>query len=62
MDDKFMKIIERAISDAEAIKCPFPVFVNGLKLMLAELESRYDFAKDELLHNADDARGDDDDE
>ena len=44
----FTEIAQHAISEAEGIKCPFPVFVEGLRSMLIDIRERLDMAEDEL--------------
>lgn len=48
VEDRFAEIIERAISEAEAIDCAFCDFVDGLRDMHNELYSRLSNAEDEL--------------
>lgn len=46
--DKFEQLAEQAISDAEGIDCPGPVFAAGLKVMAAMLAERAAQAADEF--------------
>lgn len=44
----FEKIAERAISEAEQVDCHGRVFVEGLKLMAAQIQERASMSEDEF--------------
>lgn len=46
--DKFEKIAQDAIQAAERVKCSFPAFVEGLKVIRSEINDRVRTAEDEL--------------
>lgn len=48
LGDEFQDIAQRAISEAEGIKCPFSTFVAGLKTIVGELTDRLRCAQDEM--------------
>lgn len=46
--DPFEKIAADAVREAERVKCPFSVFVEGLRTIGSEIRERLRTAEDEL--------------
>lgn len=53
-EEKFQKIIDAAIIEAEAITCPFGEFVDGLSTMASTLNDRLAMAREERRSHDDD--------
>lgn len=47
MSSEFEKIAQRAVREAERVKCPLPDFRDGLKAMIEVLRERLEHANTE---------------
>lgn len=48
LEERFVKIAQRAIEDAEHVECDGADFVEGLKVIRSEIQSRLEGAEEEF--------------